>query len=244
MLRDSPCDLSDNRILSSLPNTEQEVLYPLLEAKELHIGETLVETDEPICAVYFPFDAAISMLNVRSQSIQTVDVALIGKEGCYGCSVVLGTNRSPSTFMVEVAGHGVQVETSRLLHELPRLTYLRAALDRYNFLLTRLIVISVGCSQFHSPPQRVTRWLMSHYHRTGITTFPFSTAFLAAQTGLDQTVLKDVLAEFERYGLIKTGHNTVTIAEPEAFETHSCQCLHLSKQATHEYLAALGNFAK
>jgi hypothetical protein len=189
--------------------------------------------------VLFPFDAVISMVNVYSQSPQTVDVALIGKEGCHGCSIVLGTTKSPSTFIVEVGGKGVQLPSSRLLQELPRLTHLRAALDRYNYLITRLIVISVGCSQFHSPPQRVARWLMSHYHRNGMTTYPFSAHFLAAQTGIDPTVLTAVLADFEKYGLLQTGHNTVSIAQPEALETHSCQCLSLAKQATHEYVAAL-----
>jgi hypothetical protein len=116
---DPAFDPSRNRILSKLPNREQQALYPLFETKELHAGETLVEADDPIRMVYFPFDAAISMLNVKSQASQSVDVALIGKEGCYGCSVVLGTNRSPTTFMVEVGGNGVQVYASRLLHELP-----------------------------------------------------------------------------------------------------------------------------
>jgi DNA-binding transcriptional regulator YhcF (GntR family) len=73
---------------------------------------------------------------------------------------------------------------------------------------------------------------MSHYHRTGLTTYPFSLLFLAAQTGVDPTVLRRVLAEFEKDGLISIGHNTVTIAQPEAFETNSCQCLYLAKQTT------------
>ena len=175
-----------NRILSGLPKREQEVLAPLFERKEVRLGEVLTEAGKPIETVFFPIDSAISMVNVQVQAPLTVDVALIGKEGCYGCSVVQGSTRSPSMFMVEVGGTGIQVKTSQLLQELPRLACLRAALDRYNFLLTRVIVISAGCSQFHPPSQRLARWLMAHYHRTGITTFPFSKQFLAAQTGLEE----------------------------------------------------------
>lgn len=237
-------DLSRNRILSGLPHREREELLPLLQDKQIHIGEILTETADPIGAVFFPFDAAISMLNVQSQAPQTVDVALIGREGCYGCSVVQGSDRSPSTFMVEVGGNGVQVETPKLLESLPRLNYLRAALDRYNYLLTRLIVISVGCSQFHSPSRRLARWLMSHYHRTGMTRYPFSHDFLAAQTGLHKTVLRSELTKFEKYGLVETGHNTVTIAQPEALETRACLCFQLAKDATDEYLRGLENIQR
>jgi hypothetical protein len=232
-------DVSENRILSGLPDAERQELLPLFQEKRIHVGEILSDTADPIRAVYFPFDAAISMVNVKSQAPQTVDVALIGREGCYGCSVVLGSDRSPSTFMVEVGGNGVQVETSKLLEALPRLIYLRAAFDRYNYLLTQLIVISVGCSQFHSAPQRLARWLMSHYHRTGITKFPFSHDFLAAQTGLSKTILVNELTEFEKDGLVETGHHTVSIAQPEALEACACPCFQLAKDATDEYLRGL-----
>ena len=83
------------------------------------------------------------------------------------------------------------------------------------------------------------RWLIAHYHRTGITTFPFSKQFLAAQTGLEETLLAGLLAEFERYGLLETGYNTVKISQPEALMSRACMCLSLAKDATHEYLTAL-----
>ena len=230
---------SHNRILSGLPKKEHDVLAPLFQRKDLHLGEVLAEAGEPIEAVCFPLDAAISMVNVQVQAPLTVDVALIGREGCYGGSVMQGSTRSPSMFMVEVGGTSVQVDTKQLLRELPQLEHLRAALDRYNFLLTRLIVISAGCSQFHPPSQRLARWLMAHYHRTGITTFPFSKQFLAAQTGLEATYIQSLLAEFEGYGLLETGHNMVGIKQPEALATRSCQCLHLAKEATQDYLKDL-----
>jgi hypothetical protein len=232
-------DLSQNRILSGLPHREREALSPLLQEKKVHLGDILTDTGAQIRAVLFPLDAAISMVNVQRQSTQTVDVALIGREGCYGCSVVQGSDKSPSTFMVEVGGKGVEVETAKLLEVLPRLGYLRAALDRYNYLLTRLIVISVGCSQFHSPSERLARWLMSHCHRTGMMNYPFSLEFLAAQTGLNTSILRNVLNEFGQQGLVESGHNTVTIAHPEVLETRACQCVQLVKDATREYLDGL-----
>ena len=241
MTSEASVDLSQNRILAGLPKQEREVLLPLLQNKALHLGEIITEAGDPILMVYFPFDATISMVNVPSQPSRTVDVALIGKEGCYGCSVVQGSHKSPAMFMVEIGGNGVEIDASKLIQKLPRLRCLRAALDRYNYLLTRLIVISAGCSQFHSPPQRLARWILSHYYRSGLTSLPFSKQFLAAQTGLDETILTDLLAEFGRYDLLRTGHNTVTITHPEALAARACVCLNLAKEVTNEYLAGLNH---
>jgi len=150
----SQSNLAANRILLSLPREEVELLLLFSQKTQLALGHILAEPGEPIAAVCFPIDAAISMLTVQVDRPQTVDVALIGNEGCYGSSVVQGSIRSPSMFMVEISGTVIEVDTSALLQALPRLTHLRAALDAYNYLLTRLIVISAACSQFHSGSQR------------------------------------------------------------------------------------------
>src|SRR5512138_3288048 len=129
MSNDHPPDLAQNRIIFALPLPERDIVVPLLKSRKLRLGDILTETGEPIRTVYFPFDAAISMINTEKQSSRTVDVALIGSEGCYGCSVIQGTDKSPTMFMVDVARAGVEFATSELVQAWPRLKYLRATLE-------------------------------------------------------------------------------------------------------------------
>ena len=188
--------LKKNRILRNLPLFERQLIIPSCELIELHFGDIIEEAGGPIQFLYFPIDSAISMTNVQDQE-HIVEVTVTGKEGCSGASIVLGDNRSPYKVMVQVNGAAIRIATSKVVDRLSRLPYLTAALTRYNVLVMTLAVISVGCSQFHSPAQRLARWLKTHRQRTGLESFPFSSEFLASQVGVDSKIVTDRLVDFE-----------------------------------------------
>jgi hypothetical protein len=230
--------LAENRVLAALPDVERELLAPFFEDVELHLGEVLNNGGEPIGFLYFPLDAAISMVDAHIEE-QMTDVALTGREGCCGSFIVQGSNRAPCLAMVELAGHAVRVPVSAITEHLPRMPYLRAALDRYNLLLTRHIAIAVGCAKYHSPAQQVTRWMMSHFHRTDMRAFPFSNEFLAAQAGVDRETVAQVLNELQSQGIVQTTHNNLVIADSSALADRCCPCLALEKGTTDEYAQSL-----
>ena len=173
-----------------------------------------------------------------------VEVTITGHEGCSGSSVVLGDDRSLCTAMVQIPGTAIRISTSTLLEHLPRLRYLRAALSRHTSLLMRNAVISVGCSTYHTVPQRLARWLKAHGHRSGTESFPFSVKFLAAQVGADWKLLADLVDGFQRLGIVKYTHNNVTITDQDALGKQVCECYELAKKATDEYLFALTNLTR
>ena len=121
---------------------------------------------------------------------------------------------------------------------------MKAALARYNLAILRHAVISVGCSRFHEPPQRIARWLKAHWYRTGLESFPFSDEFMAAQAGVDPKTVSMVFKDMDRRGLIRRTHNNVTILHQEALAEWSCVCYVSSKQATEEYLKDLAVIAR
>jgi Crp-like helix-turn-helix protein len=174
----------------------------------------------------------------------TLDVALIGPEGCSGAWVVQGSETSPSLNIVEIGGRTVRIPAATMMEHLPRLPYLQAVLSRYNLLMTRHIVISVGCSQFHSSQQRIARWLLSHTHRTGLTVFPFTTEFLAAQAGIDRQTTRQHLEDMERRGIIARDAKSVTIRDLELLVQQSCACIELTKDATDGYVEALTRLSR
>ena len=240
---DEKPQVAENRVLAALPDGERELLAPFLESIELHFGEVLNNGGEPIGFLYFPLDAAISMVDAHIDG-QMTDVALTGKEGCCGSFIVQGSDRAPCLAMVEVGGHAVRVPVSAITEHLPRLPYLRAALDRYNLLLTRHIAIAVGCAKYHTPAQQVTRWLMSHFHRTDMRAFPFSKEFLAAQAGVDRETVAQVLNEVQSHGIVKLTHNKLVIADPAALADWCCPCLALEKETTDEYVQSLSDLSQ
>lgn len=236
-------ELSKNRVLGGLPSQERDLLLPASEITQIHLGETLAEAGNPLEFVHFPLNSAISMTAMQDGE-HMVEVTLTGKEGCSGSSVVLGDNRSQCTAMVQIPGDAICIRTSTLTEEEPRLPYLRSALSRHNLLLMRTAVLSVGCSRFHSVPQRIARWLKAHWHRTGIESFPFSAQFLAAQVGADHKTVAEALKAFHDNNVVKTGHNKVTILNHDALGKQACECYELARQAADDYMFALAEIAR
>ncbi|ALA58376.1 Crp/Fnr family transcriptional regulator [Nitrospira moscoviensis] len=234
---------STNLILAGLPAVEREQIIGACELREVHLGEVIDEMEQPIRFLHFPVDAAISVTDMRDEQ-HIVEVSVTGKEGCTGASVVQGSDRSPCMAMIQIGGRAVRLQTAVVMDGLPLLPYLHAALKRYNLLLMHHAVVSVGCSQFHSTPQRLARWLKAHWHRTGLATFPFTTEFLAAQAGVPRAAAAEALEDFQDRGLVHKTYNTITITDHGGLARAACACLAQAMKATDDYVRALNALAR
>lgn len=94
----------------------------------------------------------------------------------------------------------------------------------------RHAVVSVGCNRFHSHRQRLARWLKAHWDRTGLDTFPFTMAFLAAQVGLDRDTVTEVVEDLQRHGIVDKAHRTITITDHEGLTGACCECWLFAKK--------------
>ena len=213
------------------------------ELTRVYLGDVIDRAGEAVSYLCFPVDAAISMMDMKDRA-HTLDVALVGAEGCTGAWVVNGSETAPALNIVEIGGSIVRLPAASLVELLPKLPYLSAVLSRYNLLLLRHIVISVGCSQFHSAEQRLPRWLLAHSHRSGLKEFPFTTEFLSAQVGVDTDTTRRVLDDLQQRGLIAKSARDVSIVDPEALARESCVCFQLTKDATDGYVEALTRLSR
>jgi CRP-like cAMP-binding protein len=232
--------MSHNRILTGLPAREREYFVSSLELASLELGDVLHEQGGHIDYLYFPVEAAISVTDLVDAK-HIVEVTVIGKEGCSGSSVVLGSDRSASMAIVQIGGNALRVATAPVMKDQDCLPYLTAALRRYNSLLMEHAVISVGCSQFHTPGQRVARWLKAHWHRTGLETFPFTADFLAVQVGVEAETVAEILEKLQKDGVITRRRHSLTITDQDVLGRLACACFEQVKVATDGYVAALGH---
>ena len=235
-------DFSANRILALLPPPEAEVIVPHLELTEVQLGDIIDQPGKPIQYLYFPMGAAISITDMLDEH-HIVEVTITGPEGCSGASIVQGSDQAVCMALVQIGGPAVRLAASALMSELPHLRYLEGALKRYNALLLRHAVVSVGCNRFHSHRQRLARWLKAHWDRTGLETFPFTMAFLAAQVGLDRDTVAEVVEDLKRHGIVTKGHSFITITDHEGLTAACCGCFALCKDATGQYVEGLQQLA-
>jgi len=235
-------DFFANRILASLPAPEAELLAPYLELTEVQLGDIIDQPGKPIQYLYFPLRAAISITDMLDEH-HTVEVTITGTEGCSGASIVQGSDDAVCMALVQIGGPAVRLAASVLMSKLTHLRYMESALPRYNALLLRHAVVSVGCNRFHSHRQRLARWLKAHWDRTGLETFPFTMAFLAAQVGLDRDTVAALVEELKQHGIVTKGRSSITITDHEGLTAACCECFALCKDATGQYVDALQHLA-
>jgi hypothetical protein len=230
-----------NRILACLPAKEHKVLQEHLDLVSLRSREELNEVDSPIRYLHFPLDCAISLMDFKPGG-GVVEVAVVGKEGCTGFTVVQGYKNALCRVLVQVGGSAFRLSAAsatRILHQLP---FLRYALFRFSSTVLREAVISVGCSQFHSVEQRLGRWLLANQHRTGRSVFAFTHDFLAEQLGVQRATISEALASLQEEEIIKYGYREVELNNLRRLGELSCECFPTVKEAIDQFLRDLKSY--
>ena len=83
------------------------------------LGETLYEPGGQLQHVYFPTTAIVSLLYVM-ESGASAEIAGVGNEGILGISLFMGGDTTPSSAVVQTAGHGYRLPGKLLKEEFNR----------------------------------------------------------------------------------------------------------------------------
>jgi CRP-like cAMP-binding protein len=231
---------TDNRILASLPQDERDLVFAQCDEVDLRLGDAIQEGGEPVGDLYFPLDAAISVMDMLDEH-HIVEVMVIGNEGCSGTPLILDTHASTSMSMVDTGGRAVRIAASAMMDRLPRMPFLRAALTQYHSFQLRYAEITLRCSRIHAPAQRVAGWLKTHWNRIGLESFPITTAALAAKIGLPPQEAADVLEHLQRQGIVSRRYNKISLTDRAALDLWLCECFARVKSAIDDYLAGLAD---
>ena len=149
---------SRNLVLNALPEDEQQRLAPFLEDVEGASGQVLIEQDEPIEAVYFPYDLVTSTLQRLSDGTE-VEAGLMGLEGVVGLQLWLREDRTSSVTLVQVPGTAARMSREAFLREVlnrPE-SPLNTLVARYTHAFLVLTSQTAACNRMHPLDQRLCR---------------------------------------------------------------------------------------
>lgn len=90
-LRPAPLN---NQLLAALPREDYTRLLQDLEQVELPSGKVLYEITDTVRHAYFPLSGMISLLAITENG-NTIEIAMVGKEGMVGLPMALGTYKTP-----------------------------------------------------------------------------------------------------------------------------------------------------
>jgi CRP-like cAMP-binding protein len=212
-----------NRLLASLPRSEYLRVVSDCEPVELALAAVLGAPGESVSHVLFPVESFISLI-APINGHAGLEVGLIGNEGMFGISVLLGVDASPLHAIVQGAGPALRMETGRFRRELDGNPALHGILLRYIHVMLGQLAQNAACTHFHRVDVRLARWLLMTADRAHGNAFHLTHEFLAFMLGVRRAGVTKAAFSLQARKLISYHRGDITILDRVGLEAVSCGC--------------------
>jgi CRP-like cAMP-binding protein len=217
-------DPRQNYLLRGLSDAEYRRLLPSLEPVRLPRPTELEAANEPVRFVYFPTSGVASIVAI-DEGGESVDTAMVGREGMTGLVVFLGTDQSPVRTIVQVPMTGVRMDADRLREEIVRGGTLVRLLQRHTQVVMITMAQLILCNRTHRLDQRAARWLLQVDDRVDERPFGVTQEFLAQMIGVQRPALSVAMRQFKDDGLVRYSRGQISIADRDGLAARSCACI-------------------
>jgi CRP-like cAMP-binding protein len=225
----SPHNPSQNHILAALPTAEFEPLAAHLELVPLALGEILYEPGGQLQHAYFPTTAIVSLHYVM-ESGASAETAGVGNEGLVGISLFMGGDTTPSSAVVQTAGHAYRLDRRLLKQEFNRGGLLLRVLLRYTQALMTQMNQTAACNRHHSVEQQLCRWLLLTLDRLPSNELVMTQDLVASTLGVRREGITEAAGNLQRAGLIRYRRGHISVLGRLGLETAVCECYAVVKK--------------
>jgi CRP-like cAMP-binding protein len=211
-----------NRFLSSLAPATRALFEMRMTAHGGGIGDVLQSPNSVIDAVWFPLSGIVSTLRPLDGD-SNVEVDAAGAEGFLGLELVLGSRRTPDTWIVQSPGRFARLDAQIFTEALDRDASLREAARRYVSAVQAIRGQWVACNARHTIEQRLAKWLLTTRDRVG-DEIQITQDVVAMMLGVRRASVVTVLGRFVDDGLVSHGYARVRVTDGARLAAVSCPC--------------------
>src|SRR5262245_18583556 len=147
---------STNLLLAALPSSLTHAFMPSLKREVLHQHQVLFDVRGPITRVYFPLNVVISLVIPLSNG-QTVETAMVGRDGMIGGLAAFGAKHSTSRAVVKIAGECLSCNVEALASAVANIPDLRSIIISHEQALLAHAQQSAACNATHNLESRLAR---------------------------------------------------------------------------------------
>ena len=218
-----------NGILLGVPDTEFQLVRPLLSFEYLPSHTSLHEPGDNLEFVHFPNRGLVSLVVVTREG-KTVEAGLVGNEGLSGAAALVGLTRYPHRSVVQIAGDGFRIRADALRNLVSSCPYLQSINSRHLAIQGMQAAQSAACNRLHGIEQRLARWLLMMHDRVENGYLAITHDFLATMLGTDRPSVSLAAALLQRKGAIEYTRGAVRIVNRQFLEGSACECYAVIQQ--------------
>lgn len=229
-----------NQLLAALPAAELELFASQLELVPMPLGQMLYEPGTQLRHAYFPITSIVS-LHYITETGASAETAGVGNEGVVGVSLFMGGDTTPSSAVVQTAGHAYRLDRHVLQSEFNRAGALQRLLLRYTQALMTQMAQSAVCNRHHSVVQQLSRWLLLTMDRVPMRELVMTQELVASMLGVRRESVTEAAGNLQNAGYIRYRRGHIAVLDREGLKTRSCECYAVVKKELDRLLTDVNN---
>jgi CRP-like cAMP-binding protein len=213
----------NNNLLNRMSAEDRALLEPHLTPVNFKQHTILFQADEEIRHVYFPTGAVVSLV-VSLSTGETVEAAMVGKDGVVGASAALDGRLSLSRGIIQLAGDAIICDIEGLKSAALQSRRLLSLLIRHEQVVYAQAQQSAACFASHNVQARLCRWLLRARDLSGSDTLTFTQEYLAEMLGVRRTSVTVDANTLQAAGMIKYARGRIQILNVDSLKETACEC--------------------
>ncbi|MEE4279832.1 MAG: helix-turn-helix domain-containing protein [Halieaceae bacterium] len=212
-----------NRILAGMFDADFARLADEFEVVPLAVGQVLYEPGKCIDHVYFPITGIVSLIFSNADGAST-ELAITGKDGVVGLPILLGSESTNHSAVVQGAGSACRLRSHVVTWEIERGSSLRPLLMSYFQALVTLIAQGVFCNRHHTIEQQLCRRLLLSHDQLDGGTVNMTQESIANMLGVRREGVTEAAGKLQAARLISYSRGRITILDRKGIEDRVCEC--------------------
>jgi hypothetical protein len=147
-----------------------------------------------------------------------IEVAIVGREGMSGVSVVLGCFETPFRTFVQRPGHALRITRELFMHACEASAGIRDMALRYAQAFTVQVAEGARSNARYGVEARLARWLLLAHDRTDGDEINLTHEFLALMLGVRRPGVTVATHVLEGHGLIKARRGSIRVLDRKRLE--------------------------
>jgi len=173
--------------------------------------------------VYFVESGVVSLV-ASTRSGQSLEVAVVSREGVAGIADALGQHPFPYGWIVQLPGAALRVPR-RVVHDhVLSCSDLHQLLMAYSQLVMHQLAQSAICNRFHTSVQRLARWLVLTAEHAESQRLELTHEYLAQMVGAPRSAVTAAASALRKDGAIDYSRGVVTICSERRLRKAACEC--------------------